>query len=96
MNVLLFSRGWHAGAMLQAGENILVESTVTSLRYLSPLAAGDRRHGLEYPVVSDECVEECGREMEQNDREEQKGEIEVGIPELRVQAGALRRDRGKM
>jgi hypothetical protein len=82
--------------MLQAGENILVESTVTSLRYLSPLAAGDRRHGLEYPVVSDECVEECGREMEQNDREEQKGEIEVGIPELRVQAGALRRDRGKM
>jgi hypothetical protein len=50
------------------------------LRDLSPLAAGDRRHGLEYSVVPDECVEECGREMEQNDCEEQKGEVEMSIP----------------
>lgn len=56
----------------------------------------DRRHRIEDPIASDERVKERGGDVHQDQGKEHEGEIDVRIPEERVQPVALRKDRRKV
>src|SRR5271156_4990105 len=53
------------------------------------------RHALEYAVSSDERMEQRRRDMHQDQREEDERQIEMRVPEQRMQAIALRQDSRK-
>jgi|HubBroStandDraft_3_1064219.scaffolds.fasta_scaffold215947_1 hypothetical protein len=53
-------------------------------------------HRFKHAIASNQCVEQGGRDMQQDRCKECKGEIEVRVPQQRMQAVALRQDRWKM
>src|SRR6476619_4763910 len=54
------------------------------------------RHCLEHAVPPHECMKQRRRDMQQDQREERESKIEMRVPKERMQAVALRQDRGKM
>lgn len=52
----------------------------SSLSRCHLLMTRDRRHGLEYAVAPNECVEQGGSDVQQNEREERERKVVVRIP----------------